>query len=180
MKVGKFQIEIGTRRLMLGSEDMNLGARAFDILVLIVAAGGQIVTRDELLTAVWRGAIVEDNNIDVHVCAIRKKLGSDRNLVITVPRRGYRFAVAENGTERVRTMPRKNEARVGAQGAHAQWEVAIDLLSQIMSSPGLKSHYAMRTGRARSRAARVVSAAASVASRLRRARSNLSRWRRRF
>lgn len=180
MKIGRFQIDIEKRRLMLEGEDMNLGARAFDILTLIVAAGGRLVTRDELLTAVWKGVVVEESNLDVHLCVIRKKLGSDRNLIITVPRRGYRFATAQNGTVQGGATARKSELHAGAQESPARWEVAIDLLREIMGSPVLKSRNSMRAGRARVRAARAVSAAASAAGRLRCARSNPNRWQHRF
>ncbi|MFM0392905.1 winged helix-turn-helix domain-containing protein [Paraburkholderia phytofirmans] len=180
MKIGRFHIDIEKRRLMLESEDMNLGARAFDILILIVAAGGRLVTRDELLTAVWKGVVVEESNLDVHLCVIRKKLGSDRNLIMTVPRRGYRFATAENRAEPVGTTARKSERHAGAQESPARWEVAIDLLREIMDRPVLKSRNSMRNGRARARVARAVSATASAASRLRCARSNPNRWLHRF
>ncbi|MDQ0621935.1 winged helix-turn-helix domain-containing protein [Paraburkholderia graminis] len=173
MKVGRYHIDIKKRRLMLESEDMNLGARAFDILTLIVAAGGRLITRDELVTAVWKGVVVEDGNLDVHLCVIRKKLGSDRNLIITVPRRGYRFATAENGALDGTTAS-KIELSAGAQESPAHWEMAIDLLREIMESPVLKPRNSMRNGLARARAARPVSAAGSAASRLRCVRSNLT------
>src|SRR6185437_17139365 len=52
---------------------------------------GELVTKEELLARVWPGAVVEESNIQVQVSALRKALGKERNLILTVPLRGYRF-----------------------------------------------------------------------------------------
>ena len=49
------------------------------------------MTKNELLDIVWPGLVVEENNLAVHVSALRKILGPQA--IVTVPRRGYRFAV---------------------------------------------------------------------------------------
>ena len=90
MKLGRFDIDTEARCLLLNSELVRLGSRAFDILVTLAGAGGRLVPRNELMQAVWPGVIVEDCNIDVHVSALRKALGADRDLIVTVPGRGYR------------------------------------------------------------------------------------------
>jgi len=69
-----------------------LGSRAFDVLLILVEAEGELVTKEELLARVWPGAVVEESNIQVQVSALRKALGKERNLILTVPLRGYRFA----------------------------------------------------------------------------------------
>ncbi|MGH8294287.1 MAG: ATP-binding protein, partial [Steroidobacteraceae bacterium] len=68
-----------------------LGSRAFDVLLILVEAAGELVTKEELLTRVWPGTVVEESNIQVQVSALRKALGEDRGLILTVPLRGYRF-----------------------------------------------------------------------------------------
>jgi len=68
-----------------------LGSRAFDVLLILVEAEGELVTKEELLARVWPGAVVEESNIQVQVSALRKALGEERNLILTVPLRGYRF-----------------------------------------------------------------------------------------
>lgn len=199
MKVGRFHIDVEKRRLMHEGEDMKLGVRAFDILICIVAAGGRLVTRDELLTAVWKGRVVEDNNLDVHLCVIRKKLGPDRSLILTVPRRGYRFATAQIGAEPGGSLSTKDELPQDAKKSRARLEVAINLLLEILDRPVPKSRNAlpwsrpqmialqenqvsplrfatMRNGRARAKAARAFFAGGSAAGRLRRTRSNPKRW----
>ena len=60
MKLGRFDIDLGMRRLRLDGQSVRLGSRAFDILAVIVSANGRLVTRDELMKAVWPGIIVEE------------------------------------------------------------------------------------------------------------------------
>jgi predicted ATPase/DNA-binding winged helix-turn-helix (wHTH) protein len=93
MGLGRFQVDLGTRELRQDGVAIPVGSRAFDILAVLVLAGGRLVTKDELLSAVWPQTIVEENNIHVHLSALRKVLGPDRNLVVTVPGRGYQLCV---------------------------------------------------------------------------------------
>jgi predicted ATPase len=59
-----------------------------------VAAGGHLVTKDEILSRVWAGIVVEENTLQVQITRVRRALGKDRSFLKTVSRRGYRF-VAE-------------------------------------------------------------------------------------
>ena len=95
MKLGRFDIDSDQRCLLLDGKVVPLGVRAFDILAALVGAGGRTVSRAELMKTVWPNVIVEDCNIDQHVCALRKALGADRHLIVTVARRGYRCAMAQ-------------------------------------------------------------------------------------
>lgn len=200
MKVGRFHLDVETRRLMLECEDMQLGSRAFEILFAIVAAGGRLVTRDELFDTVWKGVIVADSNLDVHLCSIRKKLGSDRNLIVTVPRRGYRFAGMSSGAEANVAVPAPGDEAVsaGASAPFVRRDEAMTLLGELLDSPALRSRYSKGSSRSqwvtpqsiyawRLRVAimrnslvagRAVSAAHSAAGGLRCARANPMRRRR--
>ncbi|SKD04091.1 Predicted ATPase [Burkholderia sp. CF099] len=89
--LGQFELDLGVRALCKDGHEVPLGSRAFDILKAIVLAGGRIVTKDELLETVWPGLVVEESNIHVHLSAVRKALGDHRELIDTVPGRGYRF-----------------------------------------------------------------------------------------
>jgi len=91
LEFGRFRILIRQRELRLGDVTVALGSRAFDVLLILVAAEGELVTKEELLARVWPGAVVEESNIQVQVSALRKALGEERNLILTVPLRGYRF-----------------------------------------------------------------------------------------
>ena len=61
---------------------------------MLAGAAGDVVTKDELLARVWPGFVVEENNLQVQVSALRKALDEDQSgqsYLITVPGRGYRL-----------------------------------------------------------------------------------------
>jgi DNA-binding winged helix-turn-helix (wHTH) protein len=91
LEFGRFRLLTRQRELRIGDATVPLGTRAFDVLLILVEAEGDLVTKEELLARVWPGAVVEESNIQVQVSALRKALGEDRNLILTVPLRGYRF-----------------------------------------------------------------------------------------
>ena len=71
-----------------------LGSRALDILTLLLDRGGDLVSKDEIISAVWQRAVVEDSNLTVHIAALRRVLDKDRaqgSCIQTVVGRGYRF-----------------------------------------------------------------------------------------
>jgi DNA-binding winged helix-turn-helix (wHTH) protein len=90
-----FHLDV-TRRKLISSGGLvrPLKARAMDALLLLVANAGQTVEKRLLMETVWPSAIVEDNNLNQCVLAIRKALGEaagSNRYVMTVPGRGYRF-----------------------------------------------------------------------------------------
>jgi predicted ATPase/DNA-binding winged helix-turn-helix (wHTH) protein len=91
IEIGRFEIDLQMRTLRQNGEVVPLGSRAFDILATVASAGGRLVTKDELMNAVWPETVVEENNIQVHLSALRKILGPDRDLILTVPGRGYQL-----------------------------------------------------------------------------------------
>ncbi|MDE2050400.1 MAG: winged helix-turn-helix domain-containing protein [Gammaproteobacteria bacterium] len=91
LEFGRFRLFTRQRELRLGDVTVPLGSRAFEVLLILAQAEGELVTKEELLARVWPGAVVEESNIQVQVSALRKALGEDRNLILTVPLRGYRF-----------------------------------------------------------------------------------------
>jgi predicted ATPase/DNA-binding winged helix-turn-helix (wHTH) protein len=87
------------RELRVDGESVELGARAFDVLMALVEAGGRVLAKDELMARVWPDRVVEENNLQVQIAALRKALADERELVRTVAGRGYQFT----GTVRTRT-----------------------------------------------------------------------------
>lgn len=78
-------------RLVEGPDGtVELSARAFDLLCVLVDRAGEIVSKDALFDAVWPGVVVEENTLQVHISALRKALGAD--MIATVHGRGYRYA----------------------------------------------------------------------------------------
>src|SRR6202051_5110092 len=68
-----------------------IGGRAFDIMEVLVQSAGELVTKDDLSARVWPGAIIEENALQVHISAIRKAFGPDREMLKTASGRGYRL-----------------------------------------------------------------------------------------
>jgi len=68
-----------------------LGGRAFEIIAELVQADGELVSRNDLTERVWRGIFVDESALRVHIAAIRKAFGPDRDMLATTVGRGYRL-----------------------------------------------------------------------------------------
>ena len=91
---GGFTLDVAERRLRDGDRVVMLPPKAYDVLVALVRRAGQLVTKNELLEAVWHEAFVEEGILTVHVSALRKALHDSSQpprYIETVPRSGYRF-----------------------------------------------------------------------------------------
>ena len=88
-RFGRFELQPEERRLLADGQPVALGARAFDLLVVLVERAGQLVAKNDLLTLVWPGLVVEENNLQVQISTLRKVLG--QSAITTIPGRGYRF-----------------------------------------------------------------------------------------
>src|ERR1700722_5162662 len=92
---GRYRIFPALRLLLRDGDKVDLGPRAFDVLWTLFEAGGELVSKDELIDKVWARVAVEENNLQAQMSAIRKALGPDRDLISTEFGRGYRLLVAE-------------------------------------------------------------------------------------
>lgn len=92
---GPFRLDAVTRALYRGTEFIALTPKAAEILVLLVQETGRVVTRDQLMQAVWPGVVVEEGTIANNISALRKVLEAGEfgreGPIATVSRRGYRF-----------------------------------------------------------------------------------------
>ena len=88
---GRSRVLLRQRQLFVDGVPVELGTRAFDLLLILLEADGALVTKEELLDRVWPSVIVSEENLKVHVAALRKALGADRELIGTDFGRGYRF-----------------------------------------------------------------------------------------
>jgi TolB-like protein/Tfp pilus assembly protein PilF len=103
---GRFVLRRRERLLLAGGAQVELGSRAVEVLLALVEADGVLLTKEALLDRAWPGVVVEENNLQVQISAIRRVLGSaHRDWIVTVSGRGYRFtgpvvplAEAEAGT----------------------------------------------------------------------------------
>ena len=89
LRFGRFELDPAARTLLEDGRPVPLGTRAFDLLATLASRAGELVTKREILTRVWPGLVVEENNIQVQVSTLRKLLGA--SALATIPGRGYRF-----------------------------------------------------------------------------------------
>src|SRR4030088_2522699 len=95
---GPFRLDLPHRKLTGEGAPIELKSKAFDVLAVLASAQGKVVTKDELMSKVWPGLVVEESNIQVHVSALRKALGEERDRPVhlfTVSGRGYRLVGAQ-------------------------------------------------------------------------------------
>jgi predicted ATPase/DNA-binding winged helix-turn-helix (wHTH) protein len=88
---GPWQVHLGRRELLASGVPVPIGARAFEIVEVLVRSANELVTKDDLMGRIWPGAIVGENTLQVHISAIRKALGRDRAMLKTASGRGYRL-----------------------------------------------------------------------------------------
>jgi len=87
----RFEVRPAERQLLVGGTPAAVGARAFDLLLCLLANRDRVMSKGELLELVWPGLVVEENNLSVQVSALRKLLGT--KAIATIPGRGYRFSL---------------------------------------------------------------------------------------
>src|SRR5260370_11069032 len=91
LNFGRFEVLPHRRELLAEGVPVPLGSRAFDVLMVLIEAGGELVTKDEILNRVWPGLVVEEHSLQFHISSLRKVLGEDRGFIKTISGRGYSF-----------------------------------------------------------------------------------------
>ncbi len=99
-RFGKFELNPSSRAVSKDGIPLRLGGRAFDILALLLSRAGEVVGKEELIAAAWPNLHVEENNLRVHLTALRKVLDDTqpgRSAIANVPSRGYSFVLRWRG-----------------------------------------------------------------------------------
>src|SRR6202040_98245 len=91
LKFGRFQVLPHRREFVSEGVPVPLGSRAFDVLMVLIEAGGELVTKDEILSRGWPEMVVEEHSLQFYISGLRKVLGEDRGFIKTISGRGYRF-----------------------------------------------------------------------------------------
>ena len=89
-----YVLDLDRRELTRGSRPVAIGPQVFDLLVYLVQNREHVVSKDNLLDAVWGGRIVSESTLTSHINAVRKAIGDngeEQRLVRTVARKGFRF-----------------------------------------------------------------------------------------
>jgi DNA-binding winged helix-turn-helix (wHTH) protein/tetratricopeptide (TPR) repeat protein len=102
---GPFQVDPDRQLLLCGSESVPITPKAFEMLLILLRHNREVVTKDELMKALWPDSFVEETNLSQNIFRLRKALGDapgDQRYIVTIPGRGYRF------TAQVRSVNRKD------------------------------------------------------------------------
>ena len=117
---GPFRVDPEKETLLRAGEIVPLTPKTFQVLLVLVQNSTQIVTKDDLMKAVWPDTFVEEANLSRNIFLLRKALGEspqDHQYILTVPGRGYRFA------EDVRLVPEQPRSIIAAQQSRVQVSV---------------------------------------------------------
>src|SRR4029077_9270018 len=110
---GRYRVSPHRRELLADGQPIKLGARTFDMLMMLIEARGAVIRKEELMARVWPGRVVEENNLQAQISALRAAFGAERELIRTVSGRGYQFtgeiriqpASPDKGADAVATQP---------------------------------------------------------------------------
>ena len=112
------------------NEPVAIGSRALDILGVLIERAGEVVSKDEIIAAVWPDTVVEDSNLTVQISALRRVLDRGRpngSCIQTVPGRGYRLAVA--------VTPFADQARSGVSPVHGARDLEHEKTVESLAPP---------------------------------------------
>jgi eukaryotic-like serine/threonine-protein kinase len=115
-RFGEFELRFRARMLLRKGVATPLPSKTFEVLLYLVANPGRVVTKDELLKAIWPDSFVEEGNLTQHVFRLRKALQpqpDEAPYIVTVPGQGYR-PLSSPAPKRQRCRPPPGGAR-GAQ-----------------------------------------------------------------
>lgn len=91
---GAFRLDTLRRNLLFNGQDLQIKPKAFETLLFLVERRGEIVSKSELMNAVWADTFVEENNLTQQISSLRKKIGEfaeGDEYIVTMPKQGYKF-----------------------------------------------------------------------------------------
>ena len=129
-KFNGFRID-GARRLLVDSEEnpVSLTPKVFDLLLYLVENRGRLLSKDELMSAIWPDTVVEESNLTQNISILRRALGDvkgDNSFIATVPGRGYKFVADVTTDERAKSEAEPEQTKlVGGSGRRMAYVSAI-------------------------------------------------------
>src|ERR1700720_1465177 len=91
IEFGRFSVLPHRREVLAEGRPLELGGRAFDVLMALIEASGAVVSKNKLMERVWPDRIVEEHNLQAQISALRRAFAADRDLIRTIAGRGYQF-----------------------------------------------------------------------------------------
>src|SRR5215510_14059503 len=103
---GDFRLDVRERRLLKDGQPVPLTRKALETLRVLLERSGRLITKDELMQLIWPDTVVEENNLNQSISALRRALGDQTNglrFIETVPGIGYRFVavVTRSGAQAI-------------------------------------------------------------------------------
>lgn len=94
---GKFLLDPQEKTLFSDGKPIRLPAKEFETLLLLVENSGRALSKEEMMTALWQDAFVEETNLAKQISRLRKIFNSSgEKLIETLPKHGYRFSAEVN------------------------------------------------------------------------------------
>jgi DNA-binding winged helix-turn-helix (wHTH) protein len=125
---GRFRVLPHRRQLLADGQPIKLGGRAFDMLMALIDARGEVVSKDALMARVWPDRVVAEKNLHTQISALRTALGAERELIHTVPGDRHQF------TGESRILQAAPDERAAAEQAAAHPRSAVP--STNLPEPG--------------------------------------------
>ncbi len=127
-RFGQFALDSRKRTLSRADSPISLTPKAFDVLLFLVQNPNRLVTKEELLQAVWGDTFVEEGNLTQYISHIRKALGDnseDTRLIVTIARKGYQFTVGVTVGEAADTTKQAAVQVPTAEGSQADTQPVL-------------------------------------------------------
>jgi DNA-binding winged helix-turn-helix (wHTH) protein len=131
---GDHRLDVDRRELWRGAERIALEPQVFDLLVYLVRNRDRVVSKDDLLAAVWGRGIVSESTLTSRISAVRKAVGDSgeaQRLIRTVPRKGLRFVGA---VEEEQNPLARSEALTAPDGGRASGVVCDEVRDTLLYS----------------------------------------------
>jgi DNA-binding winged helix-turn-helix (wHTH) protein/tetratricopeptide (TPR) repeat protein len=112
-----FEVDASRRTVCKDGKPIHLNPRTFDLLLYLASNAQRVISKDELMRALWPNSFVEESNLSQHMFLLRKAIaeaGNGLRVVVTLPGRGYQFSA------RVERVPDEDGAKAEAGQPHPQ------------------------------------------------------------
>jgi DNA-binding winged helix-turn-helix (wHTH) protein/lipoprotein NlpI len=129
---GPFRVDPEKQVLLRDGVLIPLAPKAFEMLVVLLRRSREVVTKDELLTAIWPDSFVEEANLSQNIFLLRKALGDtgdERRYIVTLPGRGYQLAA------QVRTLTQNGDAFLAQVRSHTELVIEEQVSENSVSIP---------------------------------------------
>ena len=141
----EFELDASARVLTRNGAPVPVKPKDLDVLTYLVLNTGRVVTKAELIQAVWPDAFVEENNLNQHISALRKALSDKSAWIVTFSGRGYQFTAPVQLEHPVNTLPERLQGDVFVQRVRERTHVVIENATPALAPLALAS--APKSGR---------------------------------